>query len=209
MQEYDKEFSSPLSGTFFNHGIQKRFAGLTPSFRPLYRGLFSIPKKICSLKCVGLVFVPFIGDFFQSITRIRQGDGRKVFVPFIGDFFQSVDGAGDVVKRQTVFVPFIGDFFQSVERSIEISKFAESFRPLYRGLFSIWLSKNQVLWGMLKVFVPFIGDFFQSACLRSPSPSALASAFAAGMRGSLHQALSFRDEIPIFPGRAGIGGDLQ
>ena len=59
------------------------------------------------------------------------------------------------------------------------------------------------------VFVPFIGDFFQSACLRSPSPSALASAFAAGMRGSLHQALSFGDEMPIFPGRAGIGGDLQ
>ena len=31
------------------------------------------------------------------------------------------------------------------------------------------------------VFVPFLGDFFSIACLRSPSPSALASAFAAGM----------------------------
>ena len=59
------------------------------------------------------------------------------------------------------------------------------------------------------VFVPFLGDFLSIACLRSPSPSALASAFAAGMRGSLHQALSFGDEMPIFPGRAGIGGDLQ
>lgn len=58
------------------------------------------------------------------------------------------------------------------------------------------------------VFVPFLGDFLSIACLRSPSPSALASAFAAGMRGSLHQALSFGDEMPIFPGRTGIGGDL-
>ena len=60
-----------------------------------------------------------------------------------------------------------------------------------------------------KVFVPFPGDFFSIACLRSPSPSALASAFAAGMGGSLHQALSFGDEMPIFPVRTGIGGDLQ
>ena len=58
------------------------------------------------------------------------------------------------------------------------------------------------------VFVPFLGDFLSIACLRSPSPSALASAFAAGMRGSLHQALSIGDEMPIFPVRAGIGGDL-
>ena len=62
--------------------------------------------------------------------------------------------------------------------------------------------------GVLHVFVPFLGDFLSIACLRSPSPSALASAFAAGMRGSLHQALSFGDEMPIFPVRTGIGGDL-
>ena len=62
---------------------------------------------------------------------------------------------------------------------------------------------------MKAVFVPFLGDFLSIACLRSPSPSALASAFAAGMGGSLHQALSFGDEMPIFPDRAGIGGDLQ
>ena len=59
------------------------------------------------------------------------------------------------------------------------------------------------------VFVPFLGDFFSIACLRSPSPSALASAFAAGMDRSLHQALSFGDEMPIFPVRAGIGGVLK
>ena len=79
--------------------------------------------------------------------------------------------------------PFLGTFFQcytgNIERVIEL------------------------------VFVPFLGDFFSIACLRSPSPSALASAFAAGMVESLHQALSFGDEMPIFPGRTGIDGDLQ
>ena len=81
-----------------------------------------------------------------------------------------------------------------------------SFRPLPRGLFF----NNQRLFGECRkkyVFVPFLGDFFSIACLRSPSPSALASAFAAGMGKSLHQALSFGDEMPIFPVRTGIGGD--
>ena len=83
-----------------------------------------------------------------------------------------------------VFVPFLGDFLSiiydiAVDRAVDM------------------------------VFVPFLGDFLSIACLRSPSPSALASAFAAGIGGSLHQALSFGDEMPIFPGRTGIGGDLQ
>ena len=80
--------------------------------------------------------------------------------------------------------PFPGTFFQSEEESGMVKRIS-------------------------KVFVPFPGDFFSIACLRSPSPSALASAFAAGMGGSLHQALSFGDEMPIFPVRTGIGGDLQ
>ena len=83
-----------------------------------------------------------------------------------------------------VFVPFLGDFLSM-----------KSEKPLLTT-------------AMGGVFVPFLGDFLSIACLRSPSPSALASAFAAGMRGSLHQALSFGDEMPIFPGRTGIGGDL-
>ena len=83
-----------------------------------------------------------------------------------------------------VFVPFLGDFF-----SIEIDELNAKMDTI--------------------VFVPFLGDFFSIACLRSPSPSALTSAFAAGMGRSLHQALSFGDEMPIFPGRTGIGGDLQ
>ena len=86
------------------------------------------------------------------------------------------------VTLNIVFVPFLGDFL-SINDCIR-----------YRN-FNL-------------VFVPFLGDFLSIACLRSPSPSALASAFAAGMRGSLHQALSIGDEMPIFPVRAGIGGDL-
>ncbi len=84
-----------------------------------------------------------------------------------------------------------------------------SFRPLSWGLSFNNLASNMQTWLGIQVFVPFLGDFLSIACLRSPSPSALASAFAAGMRGSLHQALSFGDEMPIFPVRTGIGGDLQ
>ena len=83
------------------------------------------------------------------------------------------------------------------------------FVPFLGNLFSI-IYRFYGRWGRYeKVFVPFLGNLFSIACLQSPSPSALASAFAAGMGGSLHQALSFGDEMPIFPGRAGIGGDLQ
>ena len=88
-----------------------------------------------------------------------------------------------VKTEGSVFVPFLGDLFSMYDKA------------------GIHVHVN--------VFVPFLGDFFSIACLRSPSPSALASAFAAGMRGSLHQALSFGDEMPIFPVRTGIGGNLQ
>ena len=82
-----------------------------------------------------------------------------------------------------VFVPFLGDFLSTFADCVNHGVYV-GFRPLSWGL-----------------------SF--KACLRSPSPSALASAFAAGMRGSLHQALSFGDEMPIFLVRTGIGGDLQ
>ena len=109
----------------------------------------------------------------------------QVFVPFLGDFL-SIFFCGinlNVLKLRKVFVPFLGDFL--------------SILYIYSDIYR------------LSVFVPFLGDFLSIACLRSPSPSALASAFAAGMRGSLHQALSFGDEMPIFPVRTDIGGDLQ
>ena len=89
----------------------------------------------------------------------------------------------ECIALTVVFVPFLGDFLSIYDIAVDSA--------------------------VDMVFVPFLGDFLSIACLRSPSPSALASAFAAGMRGSLHQALPFGDEMPIFPGRTGIGGDLQ
>ena len=88
-------------------------------------------------------------------------------------------------------------------------RISSRFRPLSRGLFFNDQIIKRYDTRFFDVFVPFLGDFFSIACLRSPSPSALASAFAAGMGESLHQALSFGDEMPIFPVRAGIGGDLS
>ena len=88
-----------------------------------------------------------------------------------------------------------------------MEKVIDGFRPLSRGLFfnGTLLHLHHGIQG--EVFVPFLGDFFSIACLRNPCPSALASTFAAGMDQPLHQALSFGDEMPIFPVRAGIGGD--
>ncbi len=99
-----------------------------------------------------------------------------------------------------------GLFFNgNIERAISVSKLV--FVPSLGDFFSINASRFPCVYSQWTVFVPSLGDFFSIACLRSPSPSALASAFAAGMGESLHQALSFGDEMPIFPVRAGIGGD--
>lgn len=85
---------------------------------------------------------------------------------------------------------------------------AREFSSPFSGTFFQYSGeKEYIMYELNRVFVPFLGDFFSIACLRSPSPSALASAFAAGMGGSLHQALSFGDEMPIFPVRTDIGGD--
>ena len=104
--------------------------------------------------------------------------------PFLGTFFQCTDSVVEELRTPQFSSPFLGTFFQS----------------------NRWLVVTDREGA---VFVPFLGDFLSIACLRSPSPSALASAFAAGMGESLHQALSFGDEMPIFPVRTGIGGDLQ
>ena len=110
-------------------------------------------------------------------------------------------------RVELVFVPFLGDFFSIIGLLIVFVVAIACFRPLSWGLF--FNEEMPMYRYVVYVFVPFLGDFFSIACLRSPSPSALASAFAAGMGGSLHQALSFGDEMPIFPVRTGIGGDLQ
>ena len=106
------------------------------------------------------------------------------------------------------------------------------FRPLSRGLFFNQSRQFLLVKNVGIVFVPFLGDFFSIAS--APAPAEAASCFrplsrglffnsvpakpqpvcsrkriSGGDGGSLHQALSFGDEMPIFPGRAGIGGDLQ
>ena len=62
---------------------------------------------------------------------------------------------------------------------------------------------------MENVFVPFLGDFFSMRACEAPARLLSQAHSRRGWGGSLHQALSFGDEMPIFPGRAGIGGDLQ
>ena len=124
------------------------------------------------------------GPFFNLLNNTLDNSGYKFSSPFSGIFFSiRLDRQGNQETDRDVFVPFLGNFFQWHGDHYPSQK-AGRFRPLSWKLFSI-------------------------ACLQSPSPSALASAFAAGMGGSLHQALSFGDEMPIFPVRTGIGGDLQ
>ena len=73
-----------------------------------------------------------------------------------------------------------GPFFNEQTMETLIRFIAEVFVPFLGDLFSIhseyFLYQHESL-----VFVPFLGDLFSIACLRSPSPSALASTLAAGM----------------------------
>ena len=129
------------------------------------------------------VFVPSLGDFFSMKILKKNGKiNKERFRPLSRGLFFNMEDLRETVEVYEVFVPSLGDFF--------------SIKPSIRRLAGSGI-----------VFVPSLGDFFSIACLRSPSPSALASAFAAGMDQSLHQALSFGDEMPISPVRAGIGGD--
>ena len=154
-------------------------------FRPLSRGLFFNWDSREVIWLDANVFVPSLGDFFSiGIDERFPTKAGNVFVPSLGDFFSIIMNVMIEVDFEKVFVPSLGDFFSI---RYETRKHKEK----------------------RTVFVPSLGDFFSIACLRSPSPSALASAFAAGMGESLHQALSFGDEMPIFPVRTGIGGDLQ
>ena len=158
-------------------------------FRPLYRGLFSIVGNDDDDDNTEDVFVPFIGDFFQSfyhgvrenslkvetfssplsgtffnrsLTTSYSNPMNVVFVPFIGDFFQSMKRNTTRKSAQKVFVPFIGDFFQSPSNPWTWEDIKEGFRPLYRGLFSIPCLYTYHNHPPHFVFVPFIGDFFQS-----------------------------------------------
>ena len=179
-------FSSPSSGTFFQSELVRSSTQdvARPSFRPLSRGLF-----------------------FNLLPFGRYGKSEEdVFVPSLGDFF-SIEREQIETTRYVRFRPLSRGLFFNRDILQNVRHYRDCFRPLSRGLF-FNMSRFEECGKATNVFVPSLGDFFSIACLRSPSPSALASAFAAGMGGSLHQALSFGDKMPISPVRAGIGGDL-
>ena len=228
------EFSSPFLGTFFQLSVTVNTWLAPRRFRPLSWGLSFNRCYYGKINGIhGEVFVPFLGDFL-SINRLYtiQRKMESVFVPFLGDFL-SIRSIAISKMAEIVFVPFLGDFLSILRELFPLPNFQNVFVPFLGDFLSICVSKVTAdkpikfsspflgTFFQLKrastrrsaqkeiVFVPFLGDFLSIACLRSPSPSALASAFAAGMRGSLHQALSIGDEMPIFPGMAGIGGDLQ
>ena len=101
---------------------------------------------------------PFSGTFFQfTACVVPIHTIRKSFRPLSrGLFFNTGKTVCHRKRKHRVFVPFLGDFFSIGEN-------------------------DGITYYKTTVFVPFLGDFFSIACLRSPSPSALASALAAGM----------------------------
>ena len=182
-----KGFSSPFSGTFFQFDTNfPTKAGNTTTFSSPLLGIFSIPTTVNACTTWRSRFRPLSRVPFFNAIRTSRGRDDRCFRPLSwGLSFNFLPYPMEFVFNPVLFSsPFLGTFFQF---------------PRIHGI------RRQ----RRRVFVPFLGDFLSIACLRSPSPSALASAFAAGMRGSLHQALSFGDEMPIFPVRTDIGGDLQ
>ena len=227
-------FSSPFLGTFFQFvkskgGRKSAAAVFVPflgdflsinlllletskvlCFRPLSWGLsFNVYTPFGKWDDDWEFSSPFLGTFFQFETTVITFVNSLwfVFVPFLGDFLSMSKGGRKSAAAEIVFVPFLGDFLSILVEEILNVVFQNVFVP-FLGDFLSMKSSSVTLEILLPVFVPFLGDFLSIACLRSPSPSALASAFAAGMGEPLHQALSFGDEMPIFPGRTGIGGDL-
>ena len=84
-------FSSPFSGTFFQYSGRSGCIKLEAScFRPLSRGLFfNHNTKINATLNIGMVFVPFLGDFFSIIKFALENRIEYLFSsPFSGTFFQ-------------------------------------------------------------------------------------------------------------------------
>ena len=129
------------------------------SFRPLSRGPFFNSISISVIRCIiRRRFRPLSrGPFFNNNTNASPEVHYGGFVPFLGDFFSITTLTQAQKFTMGVSSPFLGTFFQ--------------LQILLRGE-----SKRHPV-----VFVPFLGDLFSIACLRSPSPSALASTLAAGM----------------------------
>ena len=156
-------FSSPLSGTFFNpeQRLVKYRTEWAKFSSPLSGTFFNRDQLNPSLYPRQTVFVPFIGDFFQSNGTKGNGNTFQRFSsPLSGTFFNQLHAyqcKGS--QKDYVFVPFIGDFFQStLENAVELAR--ECFRPLYRGLFSIFQKHNNIN-RLLEMFSsPLSGTFF-------------------------------------------------
>ena len=154
------------------------------SFRPLYRGLFSIGKKVRTSGDWRNVFVPFIGDFFQSGAIMATIEKSGCFRPLYRGLFSIRPVVPQVRKSTKCFRPLYRGLFSIGNVQMENSV-RRRFRPLYRGLFSIFCTTkvtkpralfssplsgtffNRVVFSgyystTTSVFVPFIGDFFQS-----------------------------------------------
>ena len=162
---------------------------------------------------MGQVFVPFLGDFLSiALDWYKEENDVSVFVPFLGDFLSICIAFKLLLENAGRFSsPFLGTFFQYGDVMKRSTTRKSAFSSPFLGTFFQFSFNHDYICFIFHFFLcfrPLSWGLSFKACLRSPSPSALASAFAAGMRGSLHQALSFGDEMPIFPGRTGIGGDL-
>ena len=88
-----------------------------------------------------------------------------VFDPFLGDFFSIINHLRSIAEEQNVFVPFLGDlFFNRLTFSLYWMIRATCFRPLSRGLFSIFVSGDANARECAEMFSsPFLGTFFQYA----------------------------------------------
>ena len=108
-------FSSPFLGTFFNR-----------------RNIMTTEEEL------ELFSSPFSGTFFQSSDGLLPSNRLLacVFVPFLGDFFQLLLSVSYLMVSM-FSSPFSGTFFNLSDAVQELSTPENSFRPLYRGLFSI------------------------------------------------------------------------
>ena len=108
-------FSSPLSGTFFNLSNARATLEEIIRFRPLYRGLFSIHSYVDEETAYDAIKFssPLSGTFFNRCRIARFGwKAGIVFVPFIGDFFQSSNGKQCLLTLWQRFRPLSrGPFF--------------------------------------------------------------------------------------------------
>ena len=81
------------------------------------------------------VFVPFLGDFLSISGQSHRVCAYKFSSPFLGTFFQYAHVCWYAYGREHVFVPFLGDFLSIVvDGAGDVVKRQTGFRPLSWGL---------------------------------------------------------------------------